>query len=43
MTIPFVPSAPGDARVSGTFSFSICNPTSCQIETRDLAITVKVD
>ena len=43
MTVPFVPSASGDARVSGSFSFSVCSATSCQIETRDLAITVKVD
>lgn len=43
MTVPFVPSAPGDARVSGTFSFSVCSATSCQIETRELALTVKVD
>ena len=43
MTVPFVPSASGDARVSGTFSFSVCSATSCQIETRELALTVKVD
>jgi hypothetical protein len=43
MTVPFVPSASGDARVSGSFSFSVCSATTCQIETRDLAITVKVD
>jgi hypothetical protein len=43
MTVPFVPSAPGDARVSGTFSFSVCSAASCQIETRELALTVKVD
>ena len=43
MTVPFVPSASGDARVSGTFSFSVCSAASCQIETRELALTVKVD
>lgn len=43
MTVPFVPAASGDARVSGSFSFSVCSATTCQIETRDLAITVKVD
>ncbi|MFS8070755.1 MAG: hypothetical protein ACMG6S_30685 [Byssovorax sp.] len=43
MTIPFVPSASGDARVSGTFSFSVCSAATCQIETRELALTVKVD
>ena len=43
MTVPFVPSAAGDARVSGTFSFSVCSATSCQIEARELSITVKVD
>ena len=43
MTVPFVPAASGDARVSGTFSFSVCSATSCQIETRELALTVKVD
>jgi hypothetical protein len=43
MTVPFVPAASGDARVSGSFSFSVCSATTCQIETRELAITVKVD
>lgn len=43
MTVPFVPGAPGDARISGTFSFSVCSASSCQLETRDLAINVKVD
>ena len=43
MTVPFVPAASGDARVSGTFSFSVCSAASCQIETRELALTVKVD
>lgn len=43
MTVPFVPSAPGDARIAGTFSFSVCSASSCQLETRELAINVKVD
>jgi hypothetical protein len=43
MTVPFVPSAPGEARIAGTFSFSVCSASSCQLETRDLSITVKVD
>jgi hypothetical protein len=43
MTVPFVPGAPGEARISGTFSFSVCSASSCQLETRDLAINVKVD
>lgn len=43
LSLLFVPSAPGDARVSGSFSFSVCSAATCRIETRELALTVKVD
>jgi hypothetical protein len=43
MTVPFVPSAPGDARIGGTFSFSVCSDATCQIESREVALTVHVD
>ncbi len=43
MAVPFVPTAAGDAKIGGTFSFSVCSAKSCQIESREVAITVKVD
>jgi hypothetical protein len=43
MAVPFMPAVAGEATIGGTFSFSVCSATSCQVETRDVAITVKVD
>jgi len=43
MAVPFVPASVGEARITGTFSFSVCSAASCQVESRELAITVKVD
>lgn len=43
MRVPFVASAPGDARIAGKFSFSVCSSDQCLIDSRDLAITVKVE
>jgi hypothetical protein len=43
MRVPFVPSAAGDARIAGKFSFSVCTSDQCLIDSRDLAITVKVE
>lgn len=42
MSIPFVPSQPGKATVSGEFSFSICTDERCVIEKRNLTVTVDV-
>lgn len=43
MRVPFVASAPGEARIAGKFSFSVCSSDQCLIDSRDLAITVKVE
>jgi hypothetical protein len=43
MRVPFVPSAAGDAKIAGKFSFSVCTSDQCLIDSRDLAITVKVE
>jgi hypothetical protein len=43
MRVPFVPTAAGDARISGKFSFSVCTSDQCLIDSRDLAIVVKVE
>ena len=43
MRVPFTPTAAGDARISGKFSFSVCTSDQCLIDSRDLAITVKAE
>jgi hypothetical protein len=43
MRVPFVASAPGDARIGGKFSFSVCTSDQCLIDSRDVSITVKVE
>lgn len=43
MRVPFVASAPGDARIAGKFSFSVCTSDQCLIDSRDVSITVKVE
>lgn len=43
MRVPFVASAAGDAKIAGKFSFSVCSSDQCLIDSRDVAITVKVD
>ncbi|HRI69394.1 MAG TPA: hypothetical protein PK156_34420 [Polyangium sp.] len=42
MRIPFVPQNPGDAKVGGTFHFSVCSESQCVVEKRDVFVTVKV-
>ena len=42
MRIPFVPQNAGDAKVGGTFHFSVCTDSQCVVEKRDVFVTVKV-
>ena len=41
--VPFTPASPGDARISGKFSFSVCKADQCVIDSREVAATVKVE
>ncbi|MCK6586415.1 MAG: hypothetical protein L6Q76_02415 [Polyangiaceae bacterium] len=43
LRVPFTPTAAGEARISGKFSFSVCTSDQCLIDARDLAITVKAE
>jgi len=43
MSIPVLPAAAGEARVGGTFFFSVCNASTCKIESRDLSLNIKID
>ena len=43
ITVPFTPTAAGDARISGKFSFSVCKADQCVIDAREVAATVKVE
>ena len=43
MRVPFTPTAAGEGRISGKFSFSVCTSDQCLIDSRDLAITVKAE
>jgi hypothetical protein len=40
--LPFVPPAPGEARLSGTLAFSVCTAERCLIEKVPLATPVAV-
>jgi hypothetical protein len=42
MRVPFVPANAGDAKVGGTFHFSVCSDSQCVVEKRDVFVTVKV-
>jgi hypothetical protein len=42
MRIPFVPQSAGDAKIGGTFHFSVCTDSQCVVEKRDVFVTVKV-
>jgi len=42
MRIPFVPQNAGEAKVGGTFHFSVCTDQQCVVEKRDVSVTVKV-
>ena len=43
MRIPVVPSAPGEAKIAGRFSFSVCTSAQCVVDSRDLAVSVMVE
>lgn len=42
MTIRFKPSSPGEARIAGTYKFSVCSADQCQIEQEKLDLAVPV-
>lgn len=42
MTVRFKPTAPGDAKVSGTYKMSVCSADQCQIEQQAVALAVPV-
>lgn len=42
MRIPFVPQSAGEARIGGTFHFSVCTDQQCLVEKRDVFVTVNV-
>lgn len=42
MRIPFVPQSAGEARIGGTFHFSVCSDQQCLVEKRDVFVTVNV-
>lgn len=42
MRIPFVPQSAGEARIGGTFHFSVCTDQQCVVEKRDVFVTVNV-
>lgn len=42
MRVPFVPQSAGDAKVGGTFHFSVCTDQQCVVEKRDVSVIVKV-
>ncbi|UQA62221.1 hypothetical protein [Polyangium aurulentum] len=43
LRVPFVAQAAGDARVAGKFYFSVCTSQQCVMDSRDLAVSVKVE
>lgn len=43
MNVPFTPTAAGDARISGKFFFSVCTADQCLIDSRDVAVNVKIE
>lgn len=43
MNVPFTPTAAGDARISGKFYFSVCTADQCLIDSRDVAVNVKIE
>ncbi|MBX3188133.1 MAG: hypothetical protein KF819_14020 [Labilithrix sp.] len=42
LTVRFKPTAPGDAKVSGTYKMSVCSSENCQIETQAVSLSVPV-
>lgn len=43
MSIPFTPSAAGNATISGELSLSVCTDSNCVIEKAQLSVTAKVE
>jgi hypothetical protein len=43
MRVPFVAQSAGEARVAGKFYFSVCTSQQCVMDSRDLAVSVKVE
>lgn len=41
MPISFTPTAPGEVRVSGTLSFSVCDAERCLVEKRSLSVSAQ--
>lgn len=42
MTVRFKPTAPGEAKVSGTYKMSVCSADQCQIEQQPIALAIPV-
>jgi hypothetical protein len=42
MTVKFRPSAPGSAKLVGTFKLSVCSADTCEIETPKIVLPVPV-
>jgi hypothetical protein len=42
LKVPFVSETPGDKRVAGTFSLSVCSAANCLMDKQPLEVTVKV-
>ncbi|MBW2534600.1 MAG: hypothetical protein JRI55_24115, partial [Deltaproteobacteria bacterium] len=42
LTIPFTPTQPGKATISGTFYVSVCNASTCKMGKQPLSVTVDV-
>jgi hypothetical protein len=40
--LPYTPRGPGEARVTGTLAFSVCNPERCLIEKQRLTAAATV-
>ncbi len=43
LKVPFVAEAPGDKKVGGTLSFSVCSAGNCLMDKQALDVTVKVE
>jgi hypothetical protein len=43
LRIPFTPSSAGSKTISGTFFFSVCNETTCQIKKQAMSVTINVE
>lgn len=43
MNVAFTPTAPGKARISGKFFFSVCTSDQCLIDSREVAVNVNIE